>query len=904
MSGVAPTLSRWPEVERVLAAVIELPAAERDAQIAAACAGDAALAADVRRLLAHENLLPDALPVQWFATVAEAGSVEDWIGARVGPYLIEALIGEGGMSRVFRASRAEDFRQRVAIKLLRTLPDAHAMRRFRNERDALAALEHPGIARLLDAGVLADGTPYLVLELVEGRSWAGWLGECPATLPARLEPLLQVCDALQYAHAHSLIHRDLKPGNLLVGNDGRVRLLDFGVARLLEGSSGTLTREGGVALTPAYAAPEQWRGEPATTATDIYALGLLLHETVSATRVFADADWQRAMQRAQAPVPLPSHCREPHGLPARQLRGDLDNIVRKACDPEPRRRYASVAAVADDLRAVLSGRPVSARAPTPMYLARKFVGRHPLGSLLAAAAVFAIAASLALALREGARAEHRFAEARTLANRALFDYSDALAEVAGTLPMRRRMVDDALRYLDSLRTSAGNDATLWADLARGYLQVGDLQGHPWQSNLGDFAAAARSYDQAATALVTWRKQAPDAADLALVAARIQLRRAALAHQGGRLEAAARGYRAALDGFAAIADTNPDIRLEQADALDYYGDLLADPAQSSLLDEAAAAQRHAEAQRLREALLAADPGNDHARFALAGSLQRAGDAALAERDLATAEARYADARREAGQALAAAPSNAVRRRELAGIDARLVQVLEQQGRRDEAIEVATRALQLTESLLAVDPANDQLRQAAGAVLGTLAKLLLQQGRSDQAAPLIERQIAINRQRAESAPDDPEVALALSLSYRRQGELRAAQNDLAGAIEAHERALALQAPIAAQAAWFESNRSLSLLHLGRLHARHGDPERARSRLLEAEHAVAALLAAYPGTAMFIEDLADTREAIGDLAEPDAADRYRAALATLSTLPADAHTPAVSEREQRLRQKLVHP
>ena len=196
MSGVAPTLSRWPEVERVLAAVIELPAAERDAQIAAACAGDAALAADVRRLLAHENLLPDALPVQWFATVAEAGSVEDWIGARVGPYLIEALIGEGGMSRVFRASRAEDFRQRVAIKLLRTLPDAHAMRRFRNERDALAALEHPGIARLLDAGVLADGTPYLVLELVEGRSWAGWLGECPATLPARLEPLLQACDAL------------------------------------------------------------------------------------------------------------------------------------------------------------------------------------------------------------------------------------------------------------------------------------------------------------------------------------------------------------------------------------------------------------------------------------------------------------------------------------------------------------------------------------------------------------------------------------------------------------------------------------------------------------------------------------------------------------------------------------
>jgi len=904
MSDLAPTLSRWPDVERVLAAVIELPAAEREAQIAAACDGNAALAADVRQLLGNEHRLPDALPVQWFATIADAGSGEDWIGARVGAYLIEALIGEGGMSRVFRASRAADFRQRVAIKLLRTLPDAHAMRRFRNERDALAALEHPGIARLLDAGVLAEGTPYLVLELVEGRSWAGWLDECPATLPARIEPLLQVCDALQYAHAHSLIHRDLKPGNLLVGNDGRVRLLDFGVARLLEDSSGTLTRDGGVALTPAYAAPEQWRGETATTATDIYALGLLLHETVSATRVFADADWQQAMQRAQAPVPLPSSSREPHGLPARLLRGDIDNIVRKACDPDPLRRYASVAAVADDLRAVLSGRPVSARAPTPLYLARKFVGRHPFGSLLAAAALCVIAASLAMALREGARAEHRFAEARTLANRALFDYSDALAEVAGTLPMRRRMVDDALRYLDSLRASAGNDATLWADLARGYLQVGDLQGHPWQPNLGDFGAAARSYDQAAAALAIWRKKAPDAAELALVATRVQLRRAAMAHQGGQLETAAREYRVAVDGFAAIADADPGIRLEHAEALDYYGDLLADSAQASLLDEAAAAARHAEAMSLREEVLVTDPANDHARFALAGSLQRLGDAALAERDLAKAETRYASARRAAEQALAAAPSNAVRRRELAGIDVRMVQVLEQQGRRAEAIVVATRAVQLTESLLAVDPSNDQLRQASGAVLGTLAKLLLQEGRSDQAAPLIERQIAINQQRAESAPDDPEVALALSLSYRRQGELRAAQHELDAAIEAHERALSLQTPIAAQAAWFESNRSLSLLHLGRLHARNGDRERARSRLLEAEHAVAALLAAHPGTAMFIEDLADTREALGDLAAPDATDHYQAALASLSSLPADAHTPAISEREQRLRKKLDHP
>ncbi|MBK6728719.1 MAG: serine/threonine protein kinase [Xanthomonadales bacterium] len=904
MSGVAPTLSRWPEVERVLATVIDLPAAERESQIAAACGGDAALAADVHRLLGHEHRLPDALPVQWFANVAETGESEDWIGTRIGPYLIEALIGEGGMSRVFRASRAADFRQRVAIKLLRTLPDAHAMRRFRNERDALAALEHPGIARLLDAGVLAEGTPYLVLELVEGRSWAGWLGECPATPAARIEPLLQVCDALQYAHAHSLIHRDLKPGNLLVGNDGRVRLLDFGVARLLEGNSGTLTRDAGIALTPAYAAPEQWRGETATTATDIYALGLLLHETVSATRVFADADWQQAMQRAQAPVPLPSSCRAPHGLPARQLRGDIDNIVRKACDPDPRRRYASVAAVADDLRAVLSGRPVSARAPATLYVARKFIGRHPLGSLLAAAAVCVIGASLALALREGARAEQRFLEARSLANRTLFDYSDALAEVAGTLPMRRRMVDDALRYLDSLRASAGNDATLWSDLARGYLQVGDLQGHPWQPNLGDFAAAAANYDQAAAALARWRSLTPNDGTLAVVDARLTLRRAVLAHQGGRLDDADRDYRAATAAFAATAGLDATSRLEYAEALDDYGDLLGDPSQPSLLDQAGAAARHAEARRVREALLAADPDDDRAHFALAGSLLRAGDAALGERDLATAEAHYATARAEVERALAAAPANAVRRRELASIDTRRVQVLEQLERRSEAIRVAEQALRSTESLLAVDPDNDQLRQGAGALLGALAKLLLQEGRADAAAPLIERQIAINQLRTATAPEDPDVALALSLSYRRQGELRAARGDPAGAIAAHQQALALQEPIAPQAAWYESNRSISLLHLGRLHAANGETAQARRRLDEATRAIAALHAAHPDTPMFTEDLADVHEALGDLGSTDAAEHYRSALAALSALPAEAHTPAVSERERRLRQKLVHP
>ncbi len=596
MHSAAPTLSRWPEIERVLAEVIELPAPQRDACIDRLCATDPVLAIEVRHLLAHENALPDALSATVFASLADNVAEDDYIGARIGPFIVEALIGEGGMSRVYRANRATDFRQRVAVKLLRTVPDAHAMRRFRNERDALAALEHPGIARLHDAGVLANGTPYLAIELVEGRIWSQWLADCAASLPARIGPLLQVCEALHHAHAHSLIHRDIKPANLMVGNDGRVRLLDFGVARLLESGNGTLTREGGVALTPAYAAPEQWQGQSVTTATDIYALGLLIHETLSGTCHFSAAGWHEAMARAQAPVPLPSALATPTGLPARQLRGDVDNIVRKACDQDPLLRYTSVAAVAADLRAVLEGRPVSAHAPTFTYVARKFIGRHPVGTAIGALASIAIIASTAFALREGQRAEQRFSEARMLANRTLFDYSHGLAEIGGTLPIRRRMIDDGLRYLDSLRTTAGGDASLWADLARGYLEIGDLLGHPWKSNLGDFTAAAKRYSDARSARDRWLALAGPGADIARFDARLRMREAGIDHQEGRLEVAASRYREALDRFAADADQTLDARLELADARDYYGDLLADPAQPSLLDEAAAAAQRGASTR--------------------------------------------------------------------------------------------------------------------------------------------------------------------------------------------------------------------------------------------------------------------------------------------------------------------
>jgi len=272
-------------------------------------------------------------------------------------------------------------------------------------------------------------------------------------------------------------------------------------------------------------------------------------------------------------------------------------------------------------------------------------------------------------------------------------------------------------------------------------------------------------------------------------------------------------------------------------------------------------------------------------------------------LDAAESTYARSRALIETSLRAAPENAVRRRELAAIDSRLTQVLEQQGRFDEAIIVAERGVQLTEALLSVDPGNDHLRQGAGAILGSLAKLLIHQKRLAEAAPVVERQIAVNRARLDSSPDNSEMQLALSLSFRRQGELRAGLDDISGALAAHEQALALQEPIASQSAWYDSNRSISLLHLGRLLHRSGQQQPALARLGAARTIIAALLKAYPDTPMFIEDLADADEAIGDASSAaERAEHYRSALATLATLPPDSTSNVNSERRERLTGKIA--
>ena len=338
--------------------------------------------------------------------VAGAGEDGRAMGRRIGPYRLLREIGRGGMGAVYLADRDDDrFDRRVAVKLVRTgVLAGEFRRRFFLEQRILASLEHPHIARLYDAGIGDDGTPYIVMEFVEGRPIDDHCTELDSPVDERLQLFDQVCDAVEFAHRKLVVHRDLKPGNVLVSDRGVVKLLDFGVAKLLAGEgrpAGSLTEAGeGRAFTPEYASPEQLRGEPVSTATDVYALGVLLYELLTGSWPYRAADRSsRSIERAvleQEPIrPSAAAAGRSDAGRARRLRGDLDDIVLMALRKEAERRYASVAELRDDLRRHRERRPVRARPDTWRYRAGRFASRHRTGVAAAAVVTVSVLAGLA-----------------------------------------------------------------------------------------------------------------------------------------------------------------------------------------------------------------------------------------------------------------------------------------------------------------------------------------------------------------------------------------------------------------------------------------------------------------------------------------------------------------------------
>ncbi len=435
--GNDPRASRWRKADRVFSDAMDRLPGERDAFVRHACAGDPGLLADVRTLFeaatASEGLFEAPGQLALGEALADLERRATSGPDHIGPYRTLRVLGRGGMGTVYLAEREKHgFRQQVAIKVLRRgLDTADIVGRFLRERRILASLTHPGIARLIDGGAAEDGRPYLVMEYVEGEPITEWCDREHADVRRRLALFLEVADAVRAAHASLVVHRDLKPSNILVSN-GHVKLLDFGIAKLIAGDDAAAehTRTGLFVLTPEIASPEQLRGNPVTTATDVYQLGVLLFQLLTGARPAGAATLAQPGAAAPAPVRRPSTVAAATGRDVarlratsgaqlrRMLRGDLDTIVLKALHADPDRRYASVDQLAHDVRRFLDGRVISATPDTWTYRARAFARRRPWVAPVAGLALVGVVGYVATLTRYTVRLAQERTAAREQADRA------------------------------------------------------------------------------------------------------------------------------------------------------------------------------------------------------------------------------------------------------------------------------------------------------------------------------------------------------------------------------------------------------------------------------------------------------------------------------------------------------
>ncbi|HEX7707109.1 MAG TPA: protein kinase [Thermoanaerobaculia bacterium] len=488
-------------VEEVFARVVDLPADERASALDSQCGDDHELRREVESLLASDGGSTFIVDLVSGGARALGDDIERrMVGRRVGAWRVTGILGRGGMGAVYEVSRDDGaFNQRAALKLIRADVDSGiGRRRFREERQILAQLNHPNIAKLLDGGESEDGAPYLVMEAVDGMPITDYCETGSLSIEERLRTFITVCHAVHFAHTQLIVHRDLKPSNILVGDDGVVKLLDFGIARLLgPGGERAVTLLQDVALTPEYASPEQVRADPVSTSTDIYSLGAVLYQLLTGVtaHIFSRYGFSEVSRVICEVEPAPPS-QMVSGRESRRLRGDIDNIVLTALRKDALRRYASAEQLAEDLERHLEGRPVAARRDTFGYRSGKFIKRNRLAVAAVSLVLVSLVAGIVGTVSQAQRAERRFEEVRNLANTFLFRFHDEIRELPGSTPARELIVTTALEYLDKLSRDARYDADLQMELAAAYEKVGDVLGNPSNPNLGRIDDALASHEKA------------------------------------------------------------------------------------------------------------------------------------------------------------------------------------------------------------------------------------------------------------------------------------------------------------------------------------------------------------------------------------------------------------------------
>ena len=495
------TAERWVEVRALLQCALEVPLEQRS-QLIEQQASDPELAAEVHRLLAFEQEGDGIFSVEnWKLAVAGMGNEACVAGSTLGSYRLIEELGRGGMGAVYLAERADGvYQQQVAVKILQDGIFTPALaERFAQERQLLARLQHPGIARLLDGGVTPSGRPYLVLEYVAGKPIDLFCEDNDLDVKARLQLFLCVAEAVQAAHQQLVLHLDLKPANILVTAEGDPRLLDFGIARLLPESGGgaTQTEVTMRLLTPRYASPEQAAGAPLGVASDVFSLATLLYKLLTGRLPYPIEDaspLDAAQMLRDRPPMLPSAAAPPKWCEA--LCGDLDMILLQALRKEPERRYPTVAALAEDVERHLQSEPVHAHADTIRYRTGKFLRRNRVAAAVSALAALvvvvsgiAVVRSAVVARRERATAERRLKDMRALAHSYVFDLDPKLEQIPGTAEVRNFVLQNAQKYLEAMSSETSNDDDLARETAQGYSRIGQVQETPQMHSLNDYKSA-------------------------------------------------------------------------------------------------------------------------------------------------------------------------------------------------------------------------------------------------------------------------------------------------------------------------------------------------------------------------------------------------------------------------------
>ena len=656
------TTESFLRMQAIFHEALELPEDRRSAFIEGRCKDDSELAAEVRLLIEASREEEEQSEAGRLRSSVESGAspegspgaYADSNSARrpIGPYRLDRLIGRGGMGAVYLAHRADgQFEQRVAIKLI-DLPLATDLfrERFRQERQILAGLQHPYIARMLDGGITADGDLYLAMEYVDGVPIHRFCDSRKLSLPQRLTLFLRVCEAVQYAHQNLVVHRDLKPDNIFVVEDGTPRLLDFGTAKLLSPSlanpGSEMTREGYRSFTPQYASPEQVLGNPITTASDTYSLGVLLYVLVTGSlpyelKELTTAEMLRVI--CEEPPRRPSH--EVGG--ARTLDPDLEAILMKALRKEPLQRYLTAEQLGADVQAWLDQKPVAARRGTFRYLASKFVLRHRVGIAAAALLVVTLVSGIAGVLWqyreaniERRKAEARSADLRQLSNSLLSELDEAIKQLPGSTGVQKLLVTRVLEHLDRMAVDAQGDRLTQIDLVDAYTRLANIQGNPYDQNLGDPTGALASNKKAIDLVRPLVDRDPHDRDALRALATAEDAESEILFGTARTQDAIAAMQAAARDFDRLIETSdatPTVICEVAAAYGTLGDEFGQTGTASLSNSAEGLRAYRKSIELDYRALSIDPNFLRARRGLAlnqmkiGSVEMEADPAQALKD---------------------------------------------------------------------------------------------------------------------------------------------------------------------------------------------------------------------------------------------------------------------------------